>query len=227
MIQVLMVDDDEAFTELVAQYLNAEGGFEFSSVTLGKAGIEAISNNHFDVVLLDVGLPDTSGFEVLKRVQQNADCAIIMLTARGDDLDRILGLEIGADDYVAKPCNLRELTARIRNLSRRLKAGKTADAQTLTAGELALHPSRQAAYYRQQQLNLTSAEYLVLECLTSSAGEVVDKNTLAQHALGRRSQPYDRSIDTHISNLRKKLGPTAQGGQLIKTVRNRGYLLVL
>ncbi len=227
-VNVLLVDDDQEFAQLVAEYLGTEGGF---SVTLrhdGATGVDAAVNQAFNVIVLDVGLPEITGFEALKEIRQKVDTPVIMLTARGDDIDRILGLEIGADDYVPKPCNLRELVARIRAIMRRLNKpeGADADDDRTVIGDLKIEPGSQSVFRGEQLLPLTGAEYLVLEALIQSAGQVVDKDTIARHALGRRIMPYDRSVDAHVSNLRKKLGPLDDGRQRIKTLRGKGYLYV-
>jgi two-component system response regulator CpxR len=178
--------------------------------------------------VLDVGLPGINGFEALKQIRQQVDTPVVMLTARGDDIDRILGLEIGADDYVSKPCNLRELVARIRAILRRLN--KQEDAGTANdrtaVGDLKIERGSQSVFRGDQLVPLTGAEYLVLEALIQSVGQVVDKDTIARHALERRIMPNDRSVDVHVSNLRRKLGPLDDGRQRIKTVWGRGYLYV-
>lgn len=227
-VRVLIVDDDEAFAGMVAEFLVAEGGFSVTARHDGAAGVEAAVNDGFDVIVLDVGLPELNGFEALKRIRQQVDTPVVMLTARGDDIDRILGLEIGADDYVPKPCNLRELVARIRAILRRLNRSDEAGAadDRIVLGDLSIEPGSQSVFRSGDLVALTGAEYLVLEALIQSAGQVVDKDSIARHALGRRIMPYDRSVDAHVSNLRKKLGPLADGRQRIKTVRGRGYLYV-
>lgn len=226
--KILIVDDDEEFAALVAEYLVAEGGFTVAMEHDGRSGAEAASTGGFDVIVLDVGLPGLNGFEVLKRVRESVDTPVLMLTARGDDIDRILGLEIGADDYVPKPCNLRELVARIRAILRRLDRPR--DGQTNVGrrviGDMTIEPGSQSVFIDGELVPLTGTEYLVLESLTDSAGELVDKDSIARQALGRRIMPYDRSVDVHIGNLRKKLGPLQDGRQRIKTVRGRGYLYV-
>jgi two-component system response regulator CpxR len=227
-VNVLIVDDDEEFARLVAEYFGAEGGF---SVTLrhdGASGVDAAVSESFDMIVLDVGLPAINGFEALKQIRQQVDTPVVMLTARGDDIDRILGLEIGADDYVSKPCNLRELVARIRAILRRLN--KQEDAGTANdrtaVGDLKIERGSQSVFRGDQLVPLTGAEYLVLEALIRSVGQVVDKDTIARHALERRIMPNDRSVDVHVSNLRRKLGPLDDGRQRIKTVWGRGYLYV-
>jgi two-component system response regulator CpxR len=227
-VNVLIVDDDEEFARLVAEYFGAEGGF---SVTLrhdGASGVDAAVSESFDMIVLDVGLPAINGFEALRQIRQQVDTPVVMLTARGDDIDRILGLEIGADDYVSKPCNLRELVARIRAILRRLN--KQEDAGTANdrtaVGDLKIERGSQSVFRGDQLVPLTGAEYLVLEALIQSVGQVVDKDTIARHALERRIMPNDRSVDVHVSNLRRKLGPLDDGRQRIKTVWGRGYLYV-
>ena len=227
-VRVLLVDDDQAFAGMVTEFLTAEGGFSVTARYDGAAGVEAAVNDRFDVIILDVGLPELNGFEALKLIRQQIDTPVVMLTARGDDIDRILGLEIGADDYVPKPCNLRELVARIRAIMRRLnRPGEGgANDDRINLGDLCVEPGSQSVFIADELVALTGAEYLVLEALIQSAGQVVDKDSIARHALGRRIMPYDRSVDAHVGNLRKKLGPLADGRQRIKTVRGRGYLYV-
>jgi two-component system response regulator CpxR len=225
---VLIVDDDEDFARLLAEFLIAEGGFSVTARHDGASGVAAAVDDPVDVIVLDVGLPKLNGFEALKQIRQSVDTPVVMLTARGDDIDRILGLEIGADDYVPKPCNLRELVARIRAIIRRSSRRQDveADDDFTVVGDTTIKPGSQSVFRRGELVPLTGAEYLVLEALAQSAGQVVDKDTIARHALGRRIMPYDRSVDVHVSNLRRKLGPLDDGRQRIKTVRGRGYLYV-
>ena len=228
-INVLLVDDDEEFADLVAEFLIAEGGFRVTQRHDGVTGVQAAVTEDFDVIVLDVGLPELNGFEALKQIRKEVDTPVVMLTARGDDIDRILGLEIGADDYVPKPCNLRELVARIRAITRRTcRTQENADSvgHGAVIGDLKIEAGSQSVFRSDKLIALTGAEYLVLEALVQSAGQVVDKDSIARHALGRRIMPYDRSVDAHVSNLRKKLGPLSDGRQRIKTVRGRGYLYV-
>jgi two-component system response regulator CpxR len=228
-INVLLVDDDEEFADLVTEFLIAEGGFRVTQRHDGVTGVDAAVNECFDVIVLDVGLPELNGFEALKLIRKKVDTPVVMLTARGDDIDRILGLEIGADDYLPKPCNLRELVARIRAITRRTcRTQENADSvgHGAVIGDLKIEAGSQSVFRSDKLIALTGAEYLVLEALVQSAGQVVDKDSIARHALGRRIMPYDRSVDAHVSNLRKKLGPLSDGRQRIKTVRGRGYLYV-
>lgn len=227
-IRVLIVDDDEDFARLLAEFLIAEGGFSVTARHDGASGVAAAVDDPVDVIVLDVGLPKLNGFEALKQIRQSVDTPVVMLTARGDDIDRILGLEIGADDYVPKPGNLRELVARIRAIIRR--SSRRQDVETdddcTVVGDTKIKPGSQSVFRRGELVPLTGAEYLVLEALAQSAGQVVDKDTIARHALGRRIMPYERSVDVHVANLRRKLGPLDDGRQRIKTVRGRGYLYV-
>lgn len=227
-MNVLIVDDDEEFASLVQEYLAVEGNFSVAMRHNGLAGVDAATGESFDVILLDVGLPGLNGFEVLTRMRTITTTPVIMLTARGDDIDRITGLEMGADDYLPKPCNLRELVARIRAVTRRNERGHDAGSEQAQRvhGDLVIEPGSRSVYCAGELIAMTSAEYLVLEALTNAVGRVVTKDTLSRHALGRRSLPNDRSVDAHIVKIRRKLGPLADGTQRIKTVRGQGYLYV-
>jgi two-component system response regulator CpxR len=227
--RVLIVDDDQEFTQLVAEFLQAEACFSVTARHDGPSGVRAALEENHDVILLDVGLPGMNGFDALRAIRKEVATPVVMLTARGDDIDRILGLETGADDYVPKPCNLRELAARIRAVLRRLSppSDSAASPTRIVVGDLRLEPGSQAVFLDGDLVPLTAAEYLVLEALIELAGQIVHKDSIARHALGRRQLlPHDRSVDAHISNLRKKLGPLSDGRQRIKTVRGRGYLYV-
>ena len=226
-VRILIVDDDQEFVHLIDEFLTAEGEFSVTARHDGESGVAAALDNEFDAIVLDVGMPRLNGFEALKQIRRESDTPVIMLTARGDDIDRILGLEIGADDYLPKPCNLRELAARIRAILRRSGSPDPEHGDKLVVGDLTVESGSRSVFRDDTLISLTSAEYLILEALLQSAGEVVDKNTIALHALGRRVMTYDRSVDTHISNLRKKLGLLANGQQRIKTIRGRGYLYVV
>lgn len=213
---------------MVSDFLKAEGEFDIDMRHDGESGAAAAIGSNYDAIVLDVGLPKLNGFEVLKEIRQTKSTPVLMLTARGDDIDRILGLEIGADDYLPKPCNLRELLARIRAVLRRTQGFQSTDtpANSRTLGDLRIEFGSQSVYRDNAIVPLTGAEYLVLETLTQAAGKVVDKDQIARHALGREVMPYDRSVDAHIANLRKKLGLLYSGRQRIKTIRGKGYLYV-
>ncbi|WP_369856058.1 response regulator [Candidatus Thalassolituus haligoni] len=229
MKSILLIDDDTELGELLQEYLALEG-FELTPVHDGESGLEQALKGHYDLILLDVMLPKINGFEVLRRIRAESQVPVIMLTARGESVDRVLGLEHGADDYIAKPYHHHELVARIRALFRRIDM--TGDSTTTAAegaiqvGTLVLTPSDRGVCLDGENLVLTGAEFGVLQCMMEHAGELVSKDTLSMSALGRSLMAYDRSIDMHVSNLRKKLGRREDGNDWIKTVRSRGYLLV-
>jgi DNA-binding response OmpR family regulator len=224
--RVLLVDDDVELCAMLVEYLTLEG-FEVSDVHNGADGLEQATTGGFDLIVLDVMLPRMNGLDVLKALRATHNTPVLMLTARGEDVDRIVGLEVGADDYLAKPFNTRELVARIRAVLRRAPgaAKSESSAATLVAGPLVLEPSSLTARLDDKPLSLTGAEFRVLENLVAHAGQIVSRDTLTQNALGRRLEPFDRSIDTHVSNLRKKLGIRAGGASPIRNVRGAGYLL--
>ena len=229
-VRILMIDYDSELTALVEEYLIAEGGFSFVARYDGESGVSAARSQSFDVIILDVMMPGMSGFEVLKALRKTIDTPVIMLTARGDDVDKVLGLEIGADDYVPKPCSLRELIARVRAILRRVKTDSppaSGQSPGVSVGDLRIDTGSQSVFRDGQPIDVTGAEFGVLEILVRSAGEVVSKDAIARHALGRRIMPYDRSVDAHVGHLRKKLGPLPNGLQRIKTVRGRGYFYVV
>lgn len=220
---LLIVDDDTELTSLLTEYLEPEG-FNVVAAHDGEQGVKKALNQPFDAIILDVMLPKLNGFEVLKAIRDHSDTPILMLTARGDDVDRIVGLEIGADDYVPKPCNPRELVARIRAVLRRT--------QKLPVHKPVIHHlnilidcAKRTAICKGLPLELTNAEFNILEMLLKSPGQAFSKEELTEYALGRKYTAYDRSIDVHISNLRSKLGEDQHGSFLVKTVRGFGYLI--
>ena len=228
MYQILLIDDDFELGELLQEYLGMEG-FELSTRQDGEAGLNAALSGDYDLVLLDVMLPKMNGFEVLKALREKSSIPVIMLTARGESVDRVLGLEHGADDYIAKPYHHHELLARIRALFRRIELtsdGNDKISNNYEVGLLKLDPATRIAKCGDEELALTGAEFGVLQCLMEHVGELVDKDTLSIAALGRPLMAYDRSIDMHVSNLRKKLGKRDDDSDWIKTVRGRGYQLV-
>ncbi len=220
--QLLIIDQDKALTQLIADYLKPEG-FTVSCVFDGESGVKKALNQPFDAIILDIMLPKLNGFDVLKAIRAHSETPIIILTARRDDIDRLVGLDIGADDYISKPCDPRELLARLRTILRRTQKapiqrsvinyhGITVDCITrvvANAGEV---------------LELTNTEFNILEMLIKSPGQAFSKEELTEYALGRKYTAYDRSIDVHISNLRNKLGDNSASEALIKTVRGFGYL---
>jgi len=220
MEKILVIDDDRELCDLLEDYLGAEG-FRLQAVYEGREGVRLVQEETFDLVVLDVMLPGLSGFDVLRRIREKSQIPVIMLTARGEEVDRIVGLELGADDYLPKPFNPRELVARIRAIGRRAE-GSPATIQP--PGEIEIDGLSLASGIREARLdgaalNLTSVEFGLLEALVRHAGQPVARENLMREVLGRRLSPYDRSIDVHISSLRRKIG-----GERIKTVRGVGYL---
>ena len=228
MNSILLIDDDFELGELLQEYLSMEG-FQLTAVQDGETGlIEALSGK-YNLILLDVMLPKLNGFEVLRKLRAESNVPVIMLTARGESVDRVLGLEHGADDYIPKPYHHHELVARIKALFRRIELSSDVTPQLsseLHVGDIALNPTTRTARLDGVELQITGAEFGVLQCLMEHVGELVDKDTLSIAALGRPLMAYDRSIDMHVSNLRKKLGKRDDDSDWIKTVRSRGYLLV-
>lgn len=222
MHRLLLIDDDQELCELLATWL-AQEGFEVRAAHDGSAARLALEQQLPDAVILDVMLPDGSGLELLRQLrQQYSELPVLMLSARGEPLDRILGLELGADDYLAKPCDPRELTARLRAVLRRSQPAMPSG--QLACGDLCFSPARGIATVDQLEVSLTLSEGRILEALLAQAGEPLDKQALAQLALGRKLTLYDRSLDMHVSNLRRKLGPHADGRPRIVALRGRGYL---
>jgi two-component system response regulator CpxR len=226
MRRILVVDDDIDLCELLADYLASEG-FELEAVHDGEEGLlRALAGEHA-LVVLDVMLPGMSGFEVLRRIRADSTIPVLMLTARGDDVDRIVGLEMGADDYLPKPFNPRELVARIRAIQRRADAaaaGANHQEELLVVGDLELDSAARVVRQGGDAVDLTSVEFSLLEVLLRMAGQVVSREDLSRQALGRQLNSYDRSIDVHVSSLRKKLGPLGEENDRIKTVRGIGYI---
>ena len=220
--QVLLVDDDVELCELLREYLEAEGGLRVTVSHTGPNGLAKALSGEFSVVILDIMLPDLGGLDVLRRIRDASSVPVIMLSARGDDTDRIVGLEVGADDYLPKPCNSRELLARIRSVLRR---GPEAAARTseVRCGDLSLHLGTRTALRAGARLELTSTEFDMLTCLAERAGQVVSRGEL-NRVLGRSWSPTDRGVDVHVSRLRRKLGPRLDGIERIKSVRGVGYI---
>jgi len=219
---VLLIDDDRELCILLADFLLLEG-FQASAVHNGAEAVDHCRTHSYDAIVLDIMLPGLQGLEVLRRLRQFSSTPVLMLTARGADTDRILGLELGADDYLPKPCNPRELSARLRAILRRGQApGEQDTTRLLVAGQTCIHPADRSATFSGADLQLTSAEFNILQVLVGDAGKVVDKETLCRRALGRGLSAFDRSVDVHVSKIRKKLG--AHGGNgLIVSVRGVGY----
>ncbi|AHK17066.1 response regulator [Thalassolituus oleivorans] len=228
MNSILLIDDDFELGELLQEYLSMEG-FQLTAVQDGETGLTEALSGKYNLILLDVMLPKLNGFEVLRKLRAESNVPVIMLTARGESVDRVLGLEHGADDYIPKPYHHHELVARIKALFRRIELSSDVTPQVsseLHVGDIALNPTTRTARLDGVELQITGAEFGVLQCLMEHVGELVDKDTLSIAALGRPLMAYDRSIDMHVSNLRKKLGKRDDDSDWIKTVRSRGYLLV-
>lgn len=224
-IRVLLIDDDAELGSMLTEYLGAEG-FSTMVVSNGEDGVEAAMSGDHDVVILDVMLPQLNGVEALRRIRQTSGIPVIMLTAKGDHVDRIVGLEMGADDYVPKPCYPRELVARLRAVLRRTEGNATPGrAQVLVLGGLRLVPAQRRAKWGDEPLDLTATEFNLLEALMRGSDRVLSKDELSEKALGRPREPYDRSVDVHVSNLRQKLFALAGEAVEIETVRGVGYRL--
>ncbi|PLX81794.1 MAG: DNA-binding response regulator [Desulfuromonas sp.] len=226
--RILIIDDDLELCQLLDEYLSREG-FSIDSVNHGEEGAEQAVAQEFVLVILDVMLPGLNGFDVLRRIREKSKVPVLMLTARGDDVDRIVGLEMGADDYLPKPFNPRELLARIRAIQRRVETAEQnhqvdQQAKVLAVGDIRLDSGAREVIRDEKRLDLTGVEFSLLEALLQKAGEVIDRETLVRTVLGRRLSPYDRSIDVHISSLRKKLRHEGDPAERIKTVRGIGYM---
>lgn len=230
MTQVLLVDDDVELTAMLAQYLVREG-FDAHAVHDGEAGVVEALTGRYALVVLDVMMPRLSGIEALRRIRATSRVPVLMLTARGDNIDRIVGLDMGADDYVPKPCTPGELVARIRAILRRSEGrdagtGAGTPAKLLQAGELMLWPGSRSATWRGQPLELTGTEFSLLEVLVRHAGQLVSKNDISLQAFSRPLARFDRRIDVHISSIRQKLGARPDGQPWIQSVRGLGYQLL-
>lgn len=225
-MKILLVDDDQELCELLARYLVREG-IEVDQVHTGPEGLKQGLAKSYDAMILDIMLPGMSGLDVLTELRKSSQLPVVMLTAKGDEMDRIVGLEIGADDYLPKPCNPRELLARLRAVLRRTKT----DAKAKTSGvieidELVIDHSQHQVLKNDEALELTVTEYNILNTLISHLGKVVEKNQLAEEAMSRSLTLFDRSLDMHLSNLRKKLVSHDDGKARIKTIRGVGYMYI-
>ena len=217
-MHILLVDDDAELTSLLGEFLRREG-FTIDTEHEGNRGLARASEPAVDLIVLDVMLPGLDGFEILRRLRQVSKVPVIMLTARGEDVDRIVGLELGADDYLPKPFNPRELVARIRAILRRYEPGSPAGSRIEVSGVL-LDPGTRTAASAGKPIELTTFEFDILELLMRNAGHVLSRDALMENFYNRKATPFDRSIDMHISHLRKKL---ENGEALIKTIRGVGY----
>jgi len=228
--RILVIDDDVELCSLVGEYLEPEG-FLIEAVHDGNRGLDrALAGDHL-LVVLDVMLPGMNGFDVLRRIRNTSRVPVLLLTARGEDVDRIVGLEIGADDYLPKPFNPRELVARIRAILRRTQAGEKGEKvgdteipEVVRVGDIELDPATRIVLQDGKPVDLTSVEFNLLHVLLRGAGRVVTREHLVDAVLGRKFSPFDRSIDMHVSKVRKKLGDSDTGSEHIKTVRGVGYI---
>lgn len=225
-MKILLVDDDLELGTMLSEYLGGEG-FATTHVLTGKSGVQHALSGNYAAVVLDIMLPDLNGSEVLRQIRRDSRIPVIMLTAKGDNIDRVIGLEMGADDYVPKPCYPRELVARLRAVLRRVEPAPAnpGKEQGLRLGELVLSPATHQCHWQTQPLELTATEFNLLELLLRSPERVVSKDELSLHGLGRPREPYDRSVDVHICNIRQKLQALAGDAIGIETVRSIGYRL--
>ncbi|MBH0031377.1 MULTISPECIES: response regulator [unclassified Pseudoalteromonas] len=226
-MKLLMIDDDTGLCELLSEYLTAQG-FEIQCVHDGEQGLELAQANDYALILLDVMLPTLDGFEVLKQLRQTKLTPVIMLTAKGEDFDRIFGLELGADDYIPKPFNHRELLARVKAITRRIEHINSLNVATtskLLVNGITVNLAAREASIDGSTLTLTGTEYEILTLLCKNAGEVVSKEQISEEVLGRRLASFDRSIDMHVSNIRKKIAEHIPG-ERIKTMRGTGYVFI-
>ncbi|MDR2875928.1 MAG: response regulator transcription factor [Methylobacillus sp.] len=227
MLQVLLIDDDIELCQMMEEYLEAEH-FALEFAHDGETGARMATSGKHDLVVLDVMMPGINGFDTLRLIRNTSQIPVIMLTAKGDDIDRIIGLELGADDYLTKPFNPRELVARLKAIQRRV-TGRDANEpkdDVLRVGHAQVNSANRTAEWNGEPLPLTTSEFALLETLLRNAGHVVSKSDLFMQALGRPETKYDRSIDVHVSNLRQKLGTLDDGRSPIQTVRNVGYQFI-
>ena len=225
MARVLIIDDDVELCRLLAERLSTEN-FSIEAIHNGQRGLERVLSHEYALVILDLMLPGMKGLDVLRHVRERSTVPVLILTARGEDVDRILGLEIGADDYLPKPFNPRELIARIHAILRRTNYAKDATVP-LVVDDIRLDSTAREAWINKTQLALTGVEFSLLETLLHHAGHAVTREHLTEVVLGRKLGPFDRVIDVHISNVRRKMTQAADAGERIKAVRGSGYLLVV
>lgn len=223
MSKILLIDDDIELLGMIKEFLEQEG-FDATTASDGEVGSQYALAGNFDLIVLDVMMPRMTGTEVLRIIRANSNIPVIMLTAKGDDAARVLGLELGADDYVPKPCTPRELVARIRAILRRSQVNQ--NAAEIVVGKLKMWPEQRRVMWDGRSLELTSTEFNLLEVLVKNAGRVVSKSDLSVQGMGRPLPRFDRSIDVHLSNIRLKIGEADDGHQLIQTVYRMGYQMV-
>lgn len=221
---LLLIDDDTELTSMLSTYLEREG-FEVQIANDSQLGLRQALTGQYELLVLDVMMPALDGISLLRQVRQHSKIPVIMLTAKGDDIDKVLGLELGADDYVAKPCLPRELVARIRAILRRVQQQQEEPTE-VRVGPLVLEPGARKTWVNGQPVQLTGAEFSVLWVLACQAGRLVSKADLSVQALGKTLTQYDRSLDVHISNIRQKLGKRDDDQAWIEAVRGKGYQLM-
>jgi two-component system response regulator CpxR len=224
--EILLIDDDVELCSMLTEYLG-KNGFRVRTAHRGDTGLKAVQQRPWSLILLDVMLPGMDGLEVLKRIRAESSVNVLLLTARGEDVDRIVGLEIGADDYVPKPFNPRELLARMRAVLRRTASPTSGQAEALRVDDLELDTAARKALKADKNLDLTDIEFGLLEALMRSAGKVVNREELSQSVLGREFDPFDRSLDMHVSRLRRKLSDAGASADQVKTIRGVGYQLAI
>ncbi|AIW15268.1 response regulator [Vibrio tubiashii] len=228
MPNILLIDDDTELTSLLKEVLSFEG-FDVSEANNGEEGLAQL-NDKIDLILLDVMMPKLNGMETLKRLRENWETPVLMLTAKGEEIDRVIGLELGADDYLPKPFSDRELLARIRAILRRTQSNSASksskNSDCIEYQDIQVYPGKQEAYCQGEQMELTTTEFALLSHFIQNPGQTLTKEALSLDVLGKRLAAFDRAIDMHVSNLRKKLPEREDGKSRIKTLRGRGYLLV-
>lgn len=223
MKNLLLIDDDKELVTLLAEFLFLES-FNVDTAPDGESGLQKALSGNYDLILLDVMMPRMNGFEMLKLLRQKTDVPVLMLTAKGDEIDKVLGLDMGADDYLAKPFSERELLARIRAILRRTQHKNSDSSSKITHLDIELFPAQQQAICQDFTIELTGTELLLLEKFIANPGELFSKSELSEEVLGKKLQPFDRSIDMHLSNIRRKLPTRLDGQTRVKNFRGRGYM---
>jgi two-component system, OmpR family, response regulator CpxR len=226
MESILVIDDDVEMCVMLAEYLQSEG-LQVETVHNGEHGLQRALSGEHSLILLDIMLPKINGIEVLRRLRTESNARVLLLTARGEEVDRIIGLEVGADDYVPKPFSARELLARIRAILRRPETAPAANSRVssrVVLGDVEMDKGTRSVRRAGSDVELTALEFNLLELLLRMAGQVVTRERVATAILGRQFSPFDRSIDVHVSKLRRKLGPQASGQERIKSIRSVGYI---
>lgn len=222
--KILVIDDDPKLASLLVEYLGGRG-LLVEQASNGHEGLVKRKTDSFDLVILDVMMPGLDGFETLKELRKESQIPVIMLTARTEDFDRIVGLELGADDYINKPFNPRELLARIHAILRRTQPSQLSEDSAIVVENVRMEVTKRKVFVQNQDIELTATEFDILRVLLSNAGRVIARERLMELARGQEFAAFDRSIDVHISNLRKKLGDSSKQSQIIKTIRGVGYLV--